>query len=295
MSLMNASERQSEMSAFLAERGYASLGELVERFGVSVSTIRRDLDEMERKGTVRRTHGGAFHVEAREHPLNYGMREAKHVAHKEAIGDLAAAMIHDGDAVLLDGGTTTFDVAKNLCGRRIQVVTNSLPIATLLGKWSDTEVVFLGGSIMAGTGVALGRWGEEMLKSLRVGRAVMGAAGIMEDGMFNANLHMVELERRMIEASDEVIMVVDHSKFGRRSLVRLCQFREIDHLVTDSMVEPRWIDLLRSHGVQVHVANVVEPEDEPGDEPDTESEPSTNGRIQFEAGPREDDRFEERP
>ncbi len=283
---MNASERQSEMSAFLAERGYASLGELVDRFGVSVSTIRRDLDEMERKGTVRRTHGGAFHVEAREHPLNYGMREAKHVAHKEAIGELAASLIQEGDAVLLDGGTTTYDVAKHLCGRSIQVVTNSLPIASLLGSWSDTEVVFLGGSIMPGTGVALGRWGEEMLQSLRVGRAVMGAAGVMEDGLFNANLHMVELERRMIDAADEVIVVVDHSKFGRRSLVRLCEFKEIDHLVTDSAVDPRWMHLLRSHGVRLHLADVVEEETpESGPEQAGGQEPGTSGGIECESGP----------
>lgn len=247
------------MSAYLGERGYASLSDLMQRFGCSISTIRRDLDEMQRKGIVRRTHGGAFHVEARDHPLDYGLREAKHVAEKQAIGDLAASLIKNGQSVLLDGGTTTFRVAERLRGRPIQVVTNSLPIASLLSRRSETEVVFLGGSIMPGTSEALGRWAEEMLGSLHIQTAIIGVAGVTDNGFFNANLLMVELQRQMIAVADQLIVVCDHTKFSRRSLVRLCELKLADDVVTDSGVGREWVDLLRAQGVTVHVAQVAEP------------------------------------
>lgn len=255
---VKSSERQSQISVYLGERGYASLSDLMAKFGVSVSTIRRDLDEMQQNGIVKRTHGGAIHVEAREHPLDYGLREAKNIAEKQAIGDLAASLVCDGDSILLDGGTTTFRVAERLLGRSVQVVTNSLPIAALLSRRSETEVVFLGGSIIRGTSEALGHWAEQMLRTLHIGAAIIGVAGVTEVGFFNANLLMVELQRQMIEASDQLIVVVDHSKFGRRSLVRLCELSKADQLVTDDKVSPEWIELLRKNDVKVHTAHAAD-------------------------------------
>jgi DeoR family fructose operon transcriptional repressor len=266
---VKTAERQSRISAYLAERGYASLNELVDRFEVSISTVRRDLDEMQRKGVVKRTHGGAFHVEAREHPLDYSTRQSKFVREKAAIGSLAASLIQDGDAVLLDGGTTTFRVAEKLVGRRIQVVTNSLPVASLLGRHGDTEVILLGGTIIAGTGETLGRWADEMLRALHSRCAVIGIAGIVPDGLFNANLLMVELQRLMIEASDEVVVVVDSSKFGRRSLVRLCGLDQVDHLVTDSGLSEAWRLRMEQAGVRLHVAD-MSPDGKEGGAHDTD-------------------------
>lgn len=253
---MRTSERQSQISVYLGERGYASLSELMAKFDVSVSTIRRDLDEMQRKGIVRRTHGGAFHVESREHPLDYGLRETKNIAEKQAIGERTAALIRDGESVLLDGGTTTFRVAERLRGRPVQVVTNSLPIASLLSKRGESEVVFLGGSIIRGTSEALGQCAADMLRSLHIGTAIIGIAGVTEDGFFNANLLMVELQRQMIAAADRLIVVVDHTKFGRRSLVRLCDLREADELVTDERVDAEWVQRLQGCGVVVHTAQL---------------------------------------
>ena len=265
--MVRASERQAQISAYLEERGYASLKDLVGRFGVSVTTIRRDLSEMEGRGTAKRTHGGAFHLDAPDHPLDYARRRAQNVAEKRAIGQLAASLIQDGEAVLLDGGTTAYQVAEHLRDRRLQVVTNSLPVATLLGKSSETEVVFLGGSIMPRTGVALGRYAENMLRALHVRWAVMGTAGITEEGLFNANLLMVEVEHLMIDAADETIVVVDHSKFGRRSLVHLCDFEQLNHLVTDSGVAGNWVELVESRGAEVHLADVGGGQGEVGFEP----------------------------
>ena len=120
------------------------------------------------------------------------------------------------------------------------------------------------GAIMPRTGVALGRFAENMLRALHVKRAVMGTAGITEAGLFNANLLMVEVEHLMIDAADETIVVVDHSKFGRRSLVHLCDFEQLNHLVTDTGVTADWVELAESRGARVHLADVAESERETG-------------------------------
>ena len=266
---MKTAERQSRISAYLAERGYASLNELVDRFEVSISTVRRDLDEMQRKGVVKRTHGGAFHVEAREHPLDYSTRQSKFVREKAAIGSLAASLIQDGDAVLLDGGTTTFRVAEKLVGRRIQVVTNSLPVASLLGRHGDTEVILLGGTIIAGTGETLGRWADEMLRALHSRCAVIGIAGIVPDGLFNANWRIGESLRSTMEASYAAEVVVNRSNFGRRTLVRHGGLDKVDHLVTGSALREAWRLQREPAGVRLHVADMT-PDGKEGGAHDTD-------------------------
>ena len=239
---------------YLAERGYVSLNDIVAHLGTSISTARRDLEEMQRRGAVRRTRGGAVFTGARRHPLEYQIRESQNVAEKEAIGEVVAGFVRDGDAIILDGGTTTYRVAKRLRGRHIQVVTNSLPIAALLGNCAETELIFLGGYVMPQTGVSLGTCAEQMLRSLHVRLAVMGTAGVTGEGLFNAHMLMVELERLMMKAAEEVVVAVDHTKFGRKSLAKLCALNEIHHLVSDGALDVSWAEVLRSSGVKVHLA-----------------------------------------
>ncbi len=244
-------ERHQQLNDYLAERGYASLGELVSQFGVSVSTVRRDLEAMQRLGTVRRTHGGAVYLGTREHPIDYGQRETQNRVEKEAIGAIAASFVRDGDTVLLDGGTTTFQVARHLTGRALQVVTNSVPIASLLGTSSNPDVYLLGGYVMPQTGVSVGTHAEKMLSSLHLRLAIMGAAGITEDGLFNAHLLMVEIERLMMQCAEEVMIVADHTKFGRRSLARICELGRVTHVISDAGLEECWETQLRDAGINV--------------------------------------------
>ncbi|KKK79640.1 hypothetical protein LCGC14_2831490, partial [marine sediment metagenome] len=151
-----------------------SLVDLAEVLGVSESTARRDLEVLEQLGTVRRTHGGV--VSLAEPPttrLGFADRESTAVAAKRAIAAAVAEMIPDAQTVILDGGTTCFRVAEALAGRRISVVTNSVPIAGLLGREVNTEVTVIGGYLYPRTGVALGASAVAALGGLRAAQLVL--------------------------------------------------------------------------------------------------------------------------
>ena len=256
---MTADERRQQLSEVLARRGFADLSLLSAELKVSDSTVRRDLSALEEEGVVRRTHGGAVFVSDRFSALNYAARESTAVAEKRAIGQAAAALISDGETILLDGGTTTFQVARHLLSRSLQVVTNSLPIANLLGSAAKIEVILIGGYIYPRTGVAVGPIAQQTLSTLHVNKAIMGIAGIVEDALYNANVLLVEGERQMMEIADEVIVVADHSKFGKKALARLGGWDLVDRVVTDDELAPRWRDAVRDVGAELIVAPVDEP------------------------------------
>ena len=253
---MNGEERRRQLSEFLARQGYADLSSLACELGVSESTVRRDLSQLEEEGVVRRTHGGAVFVSDRFSVLNYADRETAAVKEKEAIGRVGAALVADGETILLDGGTTTYQVAWHLRARPLQVVTNSLPIASLLSNSAGIELIFVGGYIYPRTGVALGPIAQQTLASLNVSKAFMGLAGITPEALYNANMLMVEAERQMMRCADEVIVVADHSKFGKRGLAQLGGWELIDRVVTDAQLDPPWPEVLRQAQVELIVAGV---------------------------------------
>lgn len=249
-------ERRQRLSEFLAVQGYASLSQLVEEFGVSEATIRRDLSLLEEKGVVRRTHGGATFIGERLSIIDYARRETTAVAEKQAIGRETVKLINDGETVLLDGGTTTFQVAKHLVNRSLQVVTNSLPIATLLNGAANIELIFIGGYIYPRTGVALGPIAQQTLGSLNVSKAIMGVAGATEDALYNANVMMVATDQQMIKSANEVIIVADANKFGKAALARMGGWEDIDYVVSDKGLEQKWQDVIRRGGAELILADV---------------------------------------
>ncbi|GMU21141.1 MAG: DeoR family transcriptional regulator [Phycisphaerae bacterium] len=251
---MTGDERRQQLADSLARRGYADLSVLMAELGVSESTVRRDLSQLEEDGLVRRTHGGAVYVGDRFGALNYDARESAAVAEKEAIGRAAAGLIQDGETILLDGGTTTFQVARNLLTRSLQVVTNSLPIANVLSSAPGIELVFVGGFVYPRTGVALGPFAVQTLSALHVNKAIMGIAGVTEEALYNANVLMVETEMQMMRSADEIIVVADHSKFGRRGLARLGGWDQIDQVVSDEELEARWQQVVRDAGAELILA-----------------------------------------
>lgn len=251
---MNADERRQRVIEFLAKRGFVDLAALTQELGVSDSTVRRDLTQLETEGLVRRTHGGAVFVSDRFSVLGFAARESTAAAEKAAMGRAAAELVQDDETILLDAGTTTFQVARALVGRRVQVVTNSLPIANLLGSEGKIELIFVGGFIYPRTGAAFGPLTNQMLTNIHVTKVFMGCAGISEDGLYNANALMVEAQHRMIQAADQVIVVADHTKFGKRALAQMMQLEDIDHLVTDDGIDESWRQRLAEHNVNLIVA-----------------------------------------
>src|SRR5262249_6906809 len=155
------------------------------------------------------------------------------LSEKEAIGRATAALIEDGESVLLDGGTTTLAVARALAGQSLQVVTNSLPIMQLLASSKTIELILISGYLFPRTGVALGPVAIASMKGIRVRKAILGAGGIVSEGIYNSNLLLVETERQMMSCSQEVMIVADHSKFNRLALARLCKLDEVQRVVSD--------------------------------------------------------------
>src|SRR4051812_33795246 len=165
---MLVEERRQRVLDLVSSRGFVALADLAQSVQVSESTIRRDLDYWHQQGAVRRTHGGAIYIGDSTGLPALEERSASQLEEKRAIARAAAARIEDGDTVLLDGGTTTLEVARLLVGRSVQVVTNSLPIANLLASGRDTDVVLLGGYVYPKTGVALGPLTVRMLEDIHV-------------------------------------------------------------------------------------------------------------------------------
>lgn len=255
---MSADERRQRVIEFLAQRGFVELSALVQGLGVSESTVRRDLMQLEAEGLIRRTHGGAVFVSDRFSVLSFAARESAEQAEKAAIGRAAAALIGDGETILLDGGTTTFQLARNLAGRPLQVVTNSLPIANLLASDTEIELMLVGGYIYPRTGVALGPLTIQVLANVHVNKAFMGSAGITEGGLYNHNAQMVETQRQIMKSTDEAIIVADHTKFGKRALAQMGTWDDVDRVVSDDRLDASWQSTLGRVGVNLVLAPVEE-------------------------------------
>jgi DeoR/GlpR family transcriptional regulator of sugar metabolism len=252
-------DRRSKSLELLSRKGFTSLTELVQEFGVSESTIRRDLEILEEQGFVKRTHGGAVYIkDAPAQRLAFADREMAAAAEKEAIARSVAEMIHDGQTIILNGGTTCFQVARALQGRRLSVITNSVPIASLLSTDLATEVTLIGGYVYPRTGVAMGAMAEKQIQDLHASQMVLSCAGLTSDGAFNANQMMVDVERKMMQAADQVILAVDHGKFGMRSVVKLCDLSELDAIVTDSGTDEETRTWLGTVNAKVVFAKAIE-------------------------------------
>ena len=251
---MLAETRRQQLLDLIARRGFATLDELVRSSGASESTVRRDLDALDNAGTIKRTHGGAVcSGEVRAMP-SFDERATSQAAEKRAIGRAAAALLEDGDTVLLDGGTTTLELARALAGRPVQVVTNSLPIAHLLAASKETDLILIGGYVYPRTGVAMGPLAIATMQGIRVRKAILGAGGIVADGIYNSNSLLVETERQMMRCGQEVVIVADHTKFGRLSLSKLCGLEEIHALVSDPALPDEFRVPLEAAGVRIHLA-----------------------------------------
>lgn len=247
-------QRRQDILSVIEHEGFVALLQLAERAGVSESTVRRDLEYLERIGQIRRTRGGAAYVGESLKTLDE--RAVQALPQKQAVGKAAAALVSAGETVLLDGGTTTLEVARNLGGRALQVVTNSLPVATLLSNQPQIELITIGGYVYPKTGVALGPLAMAALSQVHVRRLFMSVGGITEKGLYNSNTLLADTERSMLAAAEEVIVVTDSSKLGHSALAHLCSLDRVHRIVVDAGITDEWKDRLTSAGIALTLAQV---------------------------------------
>lgn len=252
---MLVEERRQRVLDLVSRQGFVSLEDVAKSIGKSESTVRRDLDYWHEKGVLKRTRGGAIYLGDGSALPALEERTSRQNDEKRQIARAAAERIREGDAILLDGGTTTLEVARLLVGRSLQVVTNSLPIAQLFANSRETDLVFLGGYVYPKTGVALGPLTVRMMEDVHVHQTILSVGGITAKGLFNSNLLLVETERRMMECADEIVVVADHTKIGRQALAHLCELSAIQTVIVDDGLTAEQRALIDHANVNLVVAS----------------------------------------
>ncbi len=252
---MTSDERQTRITAHLHKAEFASLEALARAVGASVSTVRRDVAALAVRGVAKRTHGGARLAQApKGDEFVFHLRDTHEVAAKEAIGRACAALVCPGQNVIIDGGTTCFHVAKHLGDKVAQVITNSLPVANLFSGSNRHEVHVAGGVIYPRLGVLVGPDAVQSFVRLHADLAILGGGGIAADGIYNSHALLVDIQRAMIAAAAKVIFCFDHTKFERRSMFLLCDFTQVDVVVTDAKAPRALVRALRAKGIEVVIA-----------------------------------------
>jgi DeoR/GlpR family transcriptional regulator of sugar metabolism len=251
---MQPEERQHRIAEYLQKVEFASLEEIAQQVGVSISTVRRDVSVLETTGNMRRTHGGARIVTPRSDEFTFSARDTHQLAEKEAIGRACAELIQPNQTVIIDAGTTVYHVARYLESKTPQVITNSLPVANLFASANRLEVLVSGGVIYPRLGVLVGPVAVDAFTRIHADVAIMSAGGISLEGITNSHGLLIDIQRAMIKGSQKVIFCLDHTKFGRRSVLPLCDLDSADMIVTDSAAPAELVEALRGRGLEVIVA-----------------------------------------
>ncbi len=249
--------------ALLERQAVVTVSELQQLLGSSSATVRRDLARLEQIGTVRRLHGGAELASTDPARLRgqQGFESSRQLnsGAKVAIGRRAAEMCSEGDTIIVDGGSTTFAMVEFLCPKRLQVLTSSFPIAEALVRRGVGRVLVPGGEIFREQDVILSPFADGVLKNFRASKLFIGAQGIGPKGLMQTDSLLVASEQRLMQHAEELVVLVDSSKFSKTGSLILCELDAMRTLVTDDGIPPRALDWLGAAGVKVIVVPVDEP------------------------------------
>jgi len=231
--------------------------ELVKRYGVSAVTIRGDLDSLAEIGAVIRSHGGALKRVNAPEDVPIAVKETLHHAEKVRIGHAAARMINDGETIMLDSGTTTLEIARQIRYvkfRSLNVITNALNIAMELASLPPVRLIMIGGILRQMSYSLAGPPAELTVRGLHADRLYLGVDGIdPEIGLMTPDVLEAQLNAQMIQVSREVVVVADASKFQRRSLSIIAKLDAVHKVITDSGAPEEQLEAVRAHGVEVLV------------------------------------------
>jgi DeoR family fructose operon transcriptional repressor len=253
---MQSEVRQKRIQEHLVKVEFASLEELAALVDASISTVRRDLDQLEDRGTLKRTHGGARSLGPASDEFAFSAKETAQFAEKEAIAAACAALIQPNQTVIVDAGTTCYHVARQLEAKSPHIITNSLPVAQHFSGSNKLEVVVSGGVIYPKLGVLVGPLAVAAFGQVQADAAILSCGGLTPDGITNSHSLLIDIQLAMIHSAQRVILCADHTKFGRQSITRLCGLEMIDTLITDQAPSPEMQAALKGASVEVVIGNV---------------------------------------
>jgi len=245
------------------KQGLVSLAELARTLGVSEITIHRDLDELDQDGKLKRVRGGAKRPNPQGPEPPIVQRQQSQTIEKEAIASLAAGLVTDGEVIALESGSTTLELARAIARKNswtnLQVVTNSFPIFEALVRVPGVRLVFLGGIVDPDEMGTFGTFTEDMLQQMTIDKAFLGCRGIdTKYGLSNSLQAEIEVStvRAISAASNQTIVLADHTKFGHTFLIHMLSIQDIDAIITDARVDEQCVNEFRDQDIRVYVAEI---------------------------------------
>jgi DeoR/GlpR family transcriptional regulator of sugar metabolism len=252
---LTQAERHAQILALLRHEGTVRIATLAETFAVTTETARRDLDELAASGALKRTYGGGAFRSLIDEPA-LGDRSRTHAVERAAIARKAASLVESGDAVMIDGGSTTRAFAHALAARElhITVVTNCLPVARALGANPNCRTLICPGNYIAREEGTYGADAMDYLRRFQANKAFIGAGGITSQGVTDADSQGCAIKRAMAERADETVLLVDRSKYDQAQFERVCALSDLDMLVSEAAPPKRLAESLKRAGVRVVIA-----------------------------------------
>jgi DeoR family ulaG and ulaABCDEF operon transcriptional repressor len=258
---MHESERHRLILSVLQERPMATVRELVALTDSSEATIRRDISTLDRKSKLRRMRGGAEAIEPAAMPglagRTFAYNKGINVGRKRAIARAAVELCADGDPIIINGGTTTFQMVHYMAGHRMQVMTNSFAIAEHLVKHSKNTVTVPGGAIYREQSLILSPFDNDAIRNFYARRMFIGAQGVGPLGIMEADALIIQSEQKLMHQADELVVMVDSSKFNRRSSLILCPLDRVSVVITDDGISEEAARMIENAGIRLVVASPV--------------------------------------
>lgn len=258
---MHAAEREKIILDLVRKRGFVSFKELDRKLEASPATLRRDLDRLESSGVIERVRGGAKiaqdasanHTELQGAPFDQNI--TLHTAAKQAIGEAAASLCRPGEAVIIDGGSTTLQMCQHLGALNLQVLTNSLHIVAALLPQPKTRISIPSGTVFREQNIVLDPYEGEGAARYRGSKMFLGAASVGKHGLMQLDSLLLQAERRLMESADQLVVLVDSSKFDGPAGYVVCPLSDLDILITDSGIQKEHRQMLEQAGVQTIVVD----------------------------------------
>lgn len=253
---MLQNQRRDKILELIREDGHAKVMDLSRIFKVTEVTIRQDLEYLEKEGFIVREHGGAFLKNIDLNVRNFSLQNQENINEKMMIAHKAVEYIHDGEAIILDSGSTTTEIAKLLSGyNNLTVITNALNIALILGAQPGITVVVTGGEFKAPTLSLTGQKAADFFQNLHVDKLFLATAGIaLKSGLTYPGISDICVKRAMIESANEIYLVADSTKIGKNAFASLGALSLINYLITDSKIKKEDVNWLKNYDVQFIIA-----------------------------------------
>jgi DeoR family ulaG and ulaABCDEF operon transcriptional repressor len=254
---MHSAERDRIILNLLEEQRFVSFRELSQKLSASAATLRRDLERLQEAGKLKRVRGGAqigtdteitgFHLQGVPFHENVGRNRAA----KEAIGKAAAALCRPGEAVIIDGGSTTLQMCPHLESLKLQVLTNSLHIVSALLQQPSTGVSIPGGVVFREQNIVLDPFVDATTRTFHASRMFLGTAAVTRHGLMQSDIILVQAERKLLNLADQLIALVDSTKFNASAAHQLCDLSRVHTLITDDAIDEASVKMIEQHGVKL--------------------------------------------